>query len=340
MRSRLPISAAVLLAGTVLSACHSSPASPVAPTAGAPAAAAASFASGRVVDVLTGVPLPSVTVSLDGLSATTGADGAFHLTASQAGLCSVKVAGPGIVQRDTTLSMPAADASLSLIPAQFDLGTFDEMCRGDGALHRWTDAPALVIIDAVLQFTGVSGSAYVALDEHVPAAERASLATDLAWGLQQVTGGAISAFASVSVESPAPGASVNFFSRAGTIVVARFSGLSQQTGYWGYGRWARRGDAVGAGAIMIDRDFDAAGTPYTRSLRVHELGHALGYSHVSKRQSFMNPSAMYEPNDFDRDAARVAFQRPPGNTSPDRDPSSLKTSRRPAAGLVWGVITP
>jgi hypothetical protein len=78
-----------------------------------------------------------------------------------------------------------------------------------------------------------------------------------------------------------------------------------------------------------------------RSLRVHEMGHALGYGHVTLRASFMNSSAVNEPLDFDRDATRLAFQRPLGNRSPDRDPDGFSTNLRgQPLPLVWGPITP
>jgi hypothetical protein len=330
-----------LILAVLSSSCGSSPASPSSswsPASGV--TAPLSTARGRTVNAITGAPVASVTVSLDeGVSATTDADGTFELTAHETGLCSVTVSSPSVIQRETEIRMPAADASLSLIPAQFDLATFDQMFRDAGALRRWTTSPSLVIIDAVLQFSSVSASAYTALDERLTAEERASIAADLGWGLPQVTGSALGAFASVTVESPSPGTSVDFFSREGRIVVARFRGLSHATGYWGYGRSARRDNEVVAGAVMIDRDFDAGRGPFVRSLRVHELGHALGYCHVTMRQSFMNSSAVYEPNDFDRDASRIAFQRAPGNQSPDRDP--LKSQAAPQGGrMTWGVITP
>jgi hypothetical protein len=331
---------AAILAAAFVSACGQSPTSPTAPSTTSLPTTVTSTASGRAIDALTGAPLPSITVSLDdGVSATTSADGAFQLTAAETGLCGVTASGPGVVVRETELRMPGTDASLSLIPSQFDLGTFDEMIRSDTTLHRWAAAPALVIIDTVLRFTSTSDTAFTALDERLTADEVASIAGDLGWGLPQVTGGTFGGFASVTVESPAPGASVNFFSREGSIVVARFRGLSQATGNWGYGRSARRESTVVAGAVMIDRDFDTSRSAYVRSLRVHELGHALGYCHVTRRQSFMNSAAMFEPTDFDRDATTVAFQRPPGNRSPDRDPSRSRTAQL-SGRLTWGQISP
>jgi hypothetical protein len=346
MRIVVPNPVAAILVAAFLSACSSSPSSPTPTPAATPIvttpASSFSTARGRTIDAITGAPLPSITVSLDddGVSATTSADGAFQVTAPEAGVCSVTLSGPAVVQRQTEIRMPAADAALSLIPSQFDLGSFDQMYRSDGALHRWTTAPALVIVNAVLQFTSVSDSTFTALDERLTPEDRASMAADLGWGLPQVTGGAFGAFASVTVESPAPGQTVNFFSREGSIVVARFSGLSRGTGYWGYGRSARRSAAVVAGAIMLDRDFEVSRSVYVRSLRVHEMGHALGYCHVTSRQSFMNSSAVVEPNGFDLDATRIAFQRVPGNQAPDRDPSAQVRLAQRSGTLAWGVITP
>jgi hypothetical protein len=78
---------------------------------------------------------------------------------------------------------------------------------------------------------------------------------------------------------------------------------------------------VTAGAMFLDRDFDRNDSR-RRLLRIHELGHALGYLHVTSRTSVMNPAIGPEPNDFDRAGAIIAFQRPVGNRAPDVDPGS------------------
>jgi hypothetical protein len=161
----------------------------------------------------------------------------------------------------------------------------------------------------------------------MPDAEAASLVSDMTWALPQLTGGSFSNFASVSRQTAAQGARVNLLNDD-VITVSRVVGLTAATGFWGYGRWRFQNDGrVVAGIVMLDRDFDRSGSSFVRSLRSHELGHALGYNHVTARTSVMNSQARTEPNDFDRDAARIAFQRPPGNRSPDVDPSSASINR-------------
>ena len=99
----------------------------------------------------------------------------------------------------------------------------------------------------------------------------------------------------------------------------------------GYGRWAENGDgSVVGGSMFLDSRFDK-NDDRRRLLRIHELGHALGQLHVETRPSIMNPSIGPEPTEFDRQAAVVAFQRPPGNVSPDADPGTTVKSG------VWSV---
>jgi len=321
--------------------------SPVAPTPApapspAPPPAATSATSGRVVDVFSAAPLAAVSVRLEnGVAATTSADGGFSISTTS-GQHAAGLTGTGIVERQTGIRVPGPDALVTVIPTTFDLAAFDQMCRAAaGPLRRWDTAPKLVVIDAVLQFTSATDSTYTATAQRLSPSERDGMVADLTWGLPQVTGDTFRAFSAVTTESPEAGAQVPFFSREGTIVAARFLGLEAATGYHGYGRWASRSSVVVAGAVMVDRNFDAAAGVYLRSLRVHEMGHALGYDHVaiSTRASFMNNSGAVLPNAFDRDATRLAFLRPPGSLSPDRDPDPFSANFR-SFPMVWGPITP
>ena len=165
--------------------------------------------------------------------------------------------------------------------------------------------------------------------------EVSDLLADLRWALPQLTGNTFTAFADEQPESAAEGERVRV-SRTGLIVVARYDGLTSATGYWGYTRWAWNGAGeLQAGIVMLDRGFETSGSQYRRSLRAHEFGHALGYTHVSARNSVMNPDARTEPNAFDKDGAKIAFQRPPLNRSPDIDPDPFTGNLRALAQLFW-----
>jgi hypothetical protein len=74
--------------------------------------------------------------------------------------------------------------------------------------------------------------------------------------------------------------------------------------------------------MFLDRTFDRD-DERRRLLRIHELGHALGYLHVGSRLSIMNPAIGPEPTTFDRQGATIAFQRMPGNVPPDSDPTAI-----------------
>jgi hypothetical protein len=86
--------------------------------------------------------------------------------------------------------------------------------------------------------------------------------------------------------------------------------------------------------MYLDRDFDRNDSR-RRLLRIHELGHALGWQHVTSRTSIMNPAIGPEPTDFDRAGAVIAFQRPPGNRSPDTDPESSKRPTFSLSNVRW-----
>jgi hypothetical protein len=268
---------------------------------------------------------------------TTAADGRFTIsTTDPEQMREVRVSSGATVERVTHVRVPGPDARVTLMPSALDLRAFDEMFRHSGSLARWTSAPRVVVQSRVLQFTALASLDYVALSETMTAPEFSGLMTDLNYGLPQITGNTFSGFAGEQREEVAPGDRVSLI-RDGTIVVARMEGLTAATGFWGYSRWAITGSGeVVSGIIMLDRAFEASGSIYRRSLRIHELGHALGYNHVTARDSVMNAHGRSEPNAFDRDASRLAFMRPPLNRSPDIDPDPFSVNLRvPSQGLTW-----
>lgn len=280
--------------------------------------------NGRAVDVLSQAGLGAVTITGTGLADTTSdATGTFSVAASD-GLTDprqVIFSAPTVVERRTNLRVPGADIVLSLIPGGFDLRAFDEMFRVPQLL-RWTSAPPLLVETRALQFTNVNMVDGTALADEMSTLESDGLVTDLTWALPLLTGGTFTDFATTTRQTATEGATVRLLS-TGMITVSRVAGLTAAAGFWGYSRWQFRSDGtITGGLVMLDRDFERSGSAFRRSLRSHELGHALGYNHVTVRPSVMNSAARIEPNAFDQEASRIAFQRQPGNRSPDTDPSA------------------
>lgn len=340
MRTR---SAAILMAAIILVACGSSgtssPTTPTPVTPTPPPAPPTSGVNGVAVDAVTDQPLGGVTVRVEGLGETsTAGNGTFHFDAADPQqVRGVSMLSSSTVERATRLRVPGPDATLSLMPTALDLRAFDQMFRGNaGSLRRWTSAPLVVFQQRVLQFTNVSDAEYTALSGIMSDADVNGLAADLTWALPQLTGNAFTAFSDQPRETAAEGERVRV-SRPGLVVVARYEGLTTATGFWGYTRWAWNGAGeMQAAIVMLDRAFDTSGSQFRRSLRAHEFGHALGYNHVTGKTSVMNASGVVEPNGFDRDGAKFAFQRPPLNRSPDIDPEPFTGNLRATLQqLVW-----
>lgn len=266
----------------------------------------------------------------------TDANGAFTLGVDTAGTSSLafSFAGASIVTRQTFIKVPGDAVTVTAIPRTFDLAAFDEMCRTP-MLMRWTVAPPLVVETQTLQFTGLNDSTFTAINETMSDAEATSLITDMSWALPQMTGGQFAVFTGTQRAPAATGQAVAMMV-TGQITVARFAGLSAATGgNVGYSRWQYQQDGrVVAGLIMLDRDFDKSSATHVRAVRAHELGHSLGYNHVTLalRPSVMNPIAVLEPNAFDLSATKLAFMRQTGNKTPDIDPTGFSTN---SLRLTW-----
>ena len=293
--------------------------------------------TGRAVDAVTQSGVASLKVGGDGVSGTScDSSGAFLVTADS-GSTDPRLlifTGPDLVERRTNVRVPGAELMVSLISGRFDLQAFDEMFRAP-QLRRWTSAPPLLLETRALQYIDLNMMFAVALADVMPDAEATSLVNDLTWALPQLTGGQFAAFASITKRQSPEGERVVLLNDD-VITVSRVVGLKAATGFEGYGRWRFETDGrIVAGIVMLDQDFDRSASEFKRALRAHELGHALGYQHVTSRTSVMNSQPRTEPNEFDRDAARIAFQRPPGNRSPDVDPSSASINRRGPA--TWSA---
>ena len=183
----------------------------------------------------------------------------------------------------------------------------DEMLLGNHASAlRWNRVPELVVLMPVMNYERGRGTAYRATSEQLTDAEAAALEADLTAALALLTDNAISGFSTVRRETAANGDVVNVM-RPGQIVVGRYKGVRDQLTTIGFGGRLTRGDIIRGGSIILDSEFDRV-SENRRLLRMHELGHALGYNHVQAQVSIMNPRIGPEPTDLDRVGARLAFQ--------------------------------
>jgi hypothetical protein len=302
---------------------------------------------GMTLSAVDGQPIGGVTVRIGSKTAVSAADGSFQMQQVASGPQAAILSGTSIVERRTTVTaLPAETMRETLIPLTFDLTAFDQMFRGSNdRLQRWTATPSLVVVTTVMNYTAGFGDQdnYYATSEQLTEDETTLLIDQLTEALAMLTGNTFASFASIERESASSGSKVNTL-RIGKIVVGRYNGIQGLLSTIGFGRWATEasGEVVG-GAVYLDRDYDKSNDA-RRLLRTHELGHALGYNHVTARVSIMNPAVGPEPTVFDRQGAIIAFLRPPGNQSPDTDPGSgssaggLRVARIPST-VVWSTPT-
>ena len=258
---------------------------------------------GQTVNAVDDTPATNLSVRIGGrFPMSTDGSGFFqvdvHSTAAQRAV----IEGSAFVERETQMTASAARTRVSMIPKSFDLGAFDEMFRTSNAqLQRWTQRPSLVILAAIMEYRG-NASTYAATSEQLTEPEIAQLTAHMNEGLALLTGNTFTSFSSVEIERPSGGSRVNTM-RPGQIVVGRYTGIPSLTKTIGFGQWSEQPDgSIVGGAMYLDRDFDRDDNR-RRLLRIHELGHALGYQHVESRSSIMNPSIGPEPTEFDRAGA-------------------------------------
>ena len=183
----------------------------------------------------------------------------------------------------------------------------DEMLRTpEGRWERWTEAPELVVLTSVMEYHARGAHEYRATGQRLPADEIDTLVADLTQAVSELSGQTIAKFAAVHHQPIAAGERVAIMQR-GRIVVGRYQGLRDVEATLGFGgRQTRDDGSISAAAMVLDAEFDRTSAA-RRLLRLHELGHALGFNHVTSRVSVMNAHIGNEPTDSDRYLARLAF---------------------------------
>ena len=326
IRRRLRLLAAAALVTCALG-CGREAGNPDAPVLAIPTAPTGSGPTTRVrvVSTLTDQPVNGAAATGASVRSTrSDGDGLVILEASGPGRYAVSVAAPQFVTRQTTVAIPGNDAGVDLIPNSFDLVAFNQMFRGvttGGRLAKFMAAPALVVQRTGLVWANSPDDRYLAEDEQWTDSDVDGVIADFTFGLQTISAGVFPAFSAIRVEQAAAGTMVTV-PQAGAIVVARYRGLRGPSGdrIGGFGKTNIDAAGVIRGAlVMVDRDGDLQSAS-RRRVRVHELGHALGTSHVTSRSSFMSPDGTGGlPNEADIEAFRVAARRTPGNRPPDVD---------------------
>ena len=222
-----------------------------------------------------------------------------------AGLAAFSAQPAGIELQPLTASVDGSADSRSADDGQ----ALQQMFGSAKGPQRWRQAPKLTVLVSVMDYQPGGDVEYLATQERLSDADITELVRDLTDGLGLLTANTFEQFSSVTREIVAAGATASV-SRPDQIVIARFNGLHSSVKTLGFGgRRTRKDGTITAGAILLDSEFDRTSAK-RRLLRTHELGHALGYNHVHARASIMNPQIGAEPNEFDREAATIAFRAP------------------------------
>jgi hypothetical protein len=311
-----------------IAACgDSSPTKPTPPLPPPPTVVQSWALGGTVTDAVSGAPVADASVTVAGYGAvTTDAGGVWRVqgTGSSFAPLATIIAAPGFVTRETAVDLRSGgrqDIALSLLSDRppFALEFYRQFVRNSYSapatmepLRRWTANPSFYV-NTLNPKTG----------QPLHAEELDAIVAAVHHTVPQLTGGTLS----VGIVEAAPGARPR---RAGYINITIIHDPD--------------GDFCGQafvggnpGEITLNYDRCPCGSrKITAGLVAHEVGHAMGFWHVPRgvMQPGINRCAANAANfsEIERLHARIAYQRPPGNLDPDRDPdgyAALRTGESP-----------
>ena len=270
--------------------------------------------------------LPQVTLTANGREQQTDGTGLSVIQAESPATVSLRLRHPAFLDRETSVRVPDdRPVELSLIPLTHDLAGFEEFSPRTAGLLRWTRNPRLLLLSHAVDFSGATLGfrEYPVINRPISRPQLDCLATGIGASLAELSGGQLS-WTSVDIGEVEPGTRFRTDeTQEGTIAVLMSVSLGtagRGTGYVGNEPFILTRGAIWLSAEMIDFCL-------TSLLYRHELGHALGYQHVTRTVSFMGSVGLPPTlTDFDRHSIAILFQRRPGNRLPDRDPSGVSVN--------------
>ena len=271
--------------------------------------------------------LPQVTLTLaNGREQQTDGAGLSVIQSVSPATVSLRLLHPAFLERETSVRVPADDpVELSLIPLTHDLAAFEEFSPRTAGLQRWTRNPRLLLLSHAVDFSGATLGfrEFPVINRPISRTQLDCLATGIGASLADLSGGHLS-WTSVDISEVEPGTRFRTDETPeGTIVVLMSISLGtagRGTGYVGTEPFILTRGAIWLSAEMIDFCL-------TSLLYRHELGHALGYQHVTRTLSIMSSGGLpLTLTDFDNHSIAILFQRRPGNRLPDRDPSGVSVN--------------
>lgn len=335
------------MTSAALAACGGSPVSPSPEPAPNPPSGYST--AGRLVNVLEVGRGVEGTIVLEGSEPiTSDVNGSFAVRSETSGAFRVTITVPGYFERQTGISVPGSPADISLIPASFEMETYNQLARtawdvwSEGMKSiRWVIAPRLIVYTRLLDCS--TEEDIVVLSDEIAEGDIAGAISAMRRTLDALSGGVFPDFSEIVREPSQVGERRNLRD-------ARWDGAIHAGACKSITRWGQ--DVDGGGAVTRhSAPFVVSGGlalwkatisgVRRQQVQMHEFGHALGlghtFTHVPSIMSYNPSGKSFDVTWFDRQAGRILYRRPPSHRAPDIDPAGFIVNA-PAPSL--GFLSP